>query len=853
MIRPLSLALPGLLAVLAAACGGGGGGGPKLTLERDSVDTSVRPIYEYHGVDFGITVLNRPERELWTQVEHTSVGIEAVTVYVYERDPFYPDEPFGSLSITFKAPTTIGPGTYSDTITLHVCNDAACTDEIAGSPMTVPVTLVVETPQPLAADPLPLTDRTFLGHDVIDAEYSDALDSIVMVSNSTGPALHVYDPSTGTEQSLVLDKAPTSVALSGDGLTAAISHDALITLVDLERLDDVIVSPKTLLDVSADLSDVVLGDNGYVYGLPRVDQSVRIHSVHIATNTETLSTAFIYEGVRAKLHPSGTKVYAVHTRSTARMERYSIDGAAQVAYGASSYNPDECGNLWMPESGVRIYTGCGHVSRASDVRNRDMVYVGTLGLADPDPFFGSRIKSLSKSAGHNEIALFEEPYEACEVLVGGWECFAYFGLYDSTSLELQGRHHLAPVVVDDKPHAQRGLFVFHSADGTKRYVISRLTRMTNPATEYAVATVDLPDPSADDPEPPPPPVINASIEPGLAAAPLVDVAAVPHDIVDAEFSAALNAIVMVSSYPENALYVHDLATRTERAIALTREPTAVSVGPDGMHAAVGHIGFVTVVDLAVAGAAEPILLTTVAAVQDVVLAGNGWAYAFPSGPSPRQLSSLHIATGAETLSTAAWSFDDFRAVLNLAGTALYAANTGSTPDGVSRFSLGVGPAQSSYGTPYHGVHDVCGNLWLAENGARLYTRCGATFSQSETQAQDLLYSGSLPLYAPNGYNEGYLIESLSDSAEAQQVALIEFGGYCQPYPDTCRSHVNLYSNASLALATRYSLTPFTVSGTTYAQWGMFAFHSADGSQRYVVSRLYGMLNPQAEFYISRLP
>jgi hypothetical protein len=852
MARLVFLTLLGLAATLVAGCSDDSPPSPRLEVGRSAINTQVSPIEAFHGFDLGMTVVNRPKRELWTQVEHTSAGIEAVTLYVFERDPNYPDEPFGSLSISFKAPNIIGPGTYADTVTLHVCDDAACTKEIKGSPVTIPVTLVVETPQPLAAEPLPLTGQAFLGHNVIDAEFSDALDSIVMVSNSTGPALHVYDPSTGTEQSLVLDKAPTSVALSGDGLTAAVSHDALITLVDLARLDDVIVSPKTLLDVSADLSDVVLGDNGYVYGLPRVDQHVKIHSVHIATNTETLSTTFIYEGVRAKLHPSGTKVYAVNTRSTANMARYSIDGAAQVAYGASTFNPDECDNLWMPESGVRIYTACGAVFRSSDVRSHDMVYAGTLELTESF-FWEPLIKSLSKASQRDEVAVLDESFIACDVLVGAWTCFTYFGVYDSAYLALQSRYHLAPVVVAGTAYAQRGLFVFHSADGTTRYLISRLPKITNPDQEYAIATVDLPGPSADDPEPPPPPVINASIEPGLAAAPLVEVAAVPHDIVDAEFSAALNAIVMVSSYPENALYVHDLATRTERVIALTREPTAVSVGPDGMHAAVGHIGLVTIADLAVAGAAEPILLTTVAAVQDVVLAGNGWVYAFPSGPSPRQLSSLHIATGAETLSTAAWSFDDFRAVLNLAGTALYAANTGSTPDNVSRFPLGVGPAQYGYSAPYHGVHNVCGNVWLAENGSRLYSRCGATFSQSETQAEDLLYAGSLALYAPNGYNEGYLIESLSDSAEAQQVALIEFGGYCQSYPDTCRSHVNLYSNASLTLATRYSLTPFTVSGTTYAQWGMFAFHSADGSKRYVVSRLYGMLNPQAEFYISRLP
>jgi hypothetical protein len=844
--RLLSPALFVLAAGLLAGCSDDGPPSPRLEVASLAVNTQVSPVEAFHSADINVTVINRPERELWTQVEHTSVGIETVVLFPFARDPHFPDGTFASLAINFKAPNIIGPGTYADTVTLHVCEDAACTKEIKDSPVTIPVTLVVETPQPLAAEPLPLTGQAFLGHDVIDAEYSDELDSVVMVSAYPEPALHLYDPATGTEQSLALDQAPTSVALDSAGLTAAVSHDALITVVDLTRLDDVLVSPKTLLDVSADLSDVVLGDNGYVYGLPRVDQSVKIHSVHIATNTESVSTGFISEGVRAKLHPSGTRLYGVNTGSTGNMARYSIDGTAQVAYDASIFNPYECGNLWMPES-FRIYTACGAVFRASDVRSHDMAYDGTLELTDS--FFAEpRIKSLSKASERDEVAVLDESLIACDVLVGAWTCFTYFGLYDSAYLALQSRYHLAPVVVGDTSYAQRGLFVFHSADGTTRYLVSRLRRMTNPDQEYAIATVNLPAPGPEDPQPPPAPVFNASTEAGLAAAPLVDSAAVPHDVIDAEFSAALNAIVMVSSYPVNALYVHDLATRTERAITLTGEPTAVSVGPDGMHAAVGHIGLVTVVDLAVAGAAEPLLLATVADVQDVVLAGNGWAYAFSSGPPPRHLSSLHIATGAETLSTAAWSFDDYRAILNLSGTALYGSNTGTTPDNVSRFPLGLGPAEAGYSAPYHGVHDVCGNQWLGESGTRIYTRCGATFSASDTQAQDLLFTGSLEI----GFT--YRIDSLSDSLEAQQVASIEGDSFgCALTPNPCQWHVSLYDIDTLALATRYSLSPITVSGKTYPQHGKFVFHSPDGTQRHVVTQAFGMLNPQAAFYISRLP
>ena len=98
---------------------------------------------------------------------------------------------------------------------------------------------------------------------------------------------------------------------------------------------------------------------------------------------------------------------------------------------------------------------------------------------------------------------------------------------------------------------------------------------------------------------------------------------------------------------------------------------------------------------------------------------------------------------------------------------------------------------------------------------------------------------------------GFLIDSLAESTEASEIALIESTRYeCQNQPDQCRSRLGLYENAFLNRTQVYSLPPIEVAGHPYAQHGLFVFYSADGSERLLISRLRGMPNPAAEYYPS---
>jgi hypothetical protein len=306
----------------------------------------------------------------------------------------------------------------------------------------------------------------------------------------------------------------------------------------------------------------------------------------------------------------------------------------------------------------------------------------------------------------------------------------------------------------------------------------------------------------------------------------------PHRVLDAEYSKALDRLVMVATNP-NALYLYNPATKTEVSVTLPTAPTSVSVGPDGKFAAVGHNAYISYVDLTTPKVLKTVAVTT--DVLDVVLAGNGYAYAFPRTDQWEQIHSLNLTTDKETLSNGS-IYAGTKARLHPGGTALYGADNGLSPSDLERYGITNGTAQVLYDSPYHGDYAMCGDLWFSEDGARIFTRCGNTFRTSSVQAEDMVYAGKLP--------DVSLIRHLTHSAAANRVALVQdapsFGG--DPLAAT---KLNLYTPDFLNFDRSVSLPAFVRDARGYAGYGRFVFYTAAGDKMIVVLQADGssaMLN-----------
>jgi hypothetical protein len=97
-------------------------------------------------------------------------------------------------------------------------------------------------------------------------------------------------------------------------------------------------------------------------------------------------------------------------------------------------------------------------------------------------------------------------------------------------------------------------------------------------------------------------------------------------VLEAEYSKTLGTLIMVSTTPTNAVHIYDPRSETDISVTLPLTPTCVSVSPDGLYAAIGHDAWISYVNLTTASVEKTISVSC--DVLDIVLAGNGYMYAF---------------------------------------------------------------------------------------------------------------------------------------------------------------------------------------------------------------------------------
>jgi hypothetical protein len=295
-----------------------------------------------------------------------------------------------------------------------------------------------------------------------------------------------------------------------------------------------------------------------------------------------------------------------------------------------------------------------------------------------------------------------------------------------------------------------------------------------------------------------------------------------HRVTDAEYSKQLDRIITVSSIPANRLHIIDPYTGSDAPVDLPLAPTSVSVGPDGAYATVGHNGWLSYVDLKNHELIRTFPIST--DVLDVVLAGNGYVYAFPRVDQWEYIRCLNLRTGTETLGTGQFIYAGTRAKLHPGGTAIYGADNGLSPADIEKYDITNGTAAYLYDSPYHGDYSMCGDLWISEDGFRIFTKCGNVFRSSENKEEDMRYNGSL--------SDIKRITHLNHSAAAGKVAAIPSN---TDFPKMVRdTEVWLYGYDYLGFETVLTLPNFSVNEALYKGHGRFVFFNAAGTKLFTI-------------------
>ena len=292
-----------------------------------------------------------------------------------------------------------------------------------------------------------------------------------------------------------------------------------------------------------------------------------------------------------------------------------------------------------------------------------------------------------------------------------------------------------------------------------------------------------------------------------------------HRVVDAEFNTATNRIITVSANPSR-LHILDPETRAAQTVDLPQVPNVVAVQPDGQFAAVGHDGWVSYVNLTTRTVARVYPVTTDAI--DIVLPGNGWVYVFPRTDQWTSIRSIQLSNGAESLSGTMRAGTLAR--LHPSGKYIYGANNGLSPSDFEKYDIRSGAAAVMYDSPYHGDYAFNGNVWISDDGLRLFARSGNAFRSSEVQAEDMRYAGNL-----QGMT---VVQWAAQSAAAGRVLALP-GSWC--CGDPAASEMRVYESSFLAFQGALGLPRFSVPGAgSFKSEGRFVFFKGDGQRVYLL-------------------
>ena len=220
----------------------------------------------------------------------------------------------------------------------------------------------------------------------------------------------------------------------------------------------------------------------------------------------------------------------------------------------------------------------------------------------------------------------------------------------------------------------------------------------------------------------------------------VDVVALDLEVVDAEYHRGSDRLVVVSATPPE-LHVIDPVGPTVESVALSSAPTCVAIEPTGERALAGHDGSLSLVELASLQVTEEHDLSC--AAHDLVAGGNGWAYVFPAAGEWEDIHCVQLASGLEFPHIGSFIYQQTTARLSPNGYAVYGADNGLTPSDLEKYLIDLGPAEYWTDSPYDGEYAIDGDLWIADDGARIFVRAGEVFTAADDPVEDMTHEATL--------------------------------------------------------------------------------------------------------------
>jgi hypothetical protein len=204
-----------------------------------------------------------------------------------------------------------------------------------------------------------------------------------------------------------------------------------------------------------------------------------------------------------------------------------------------------------------------------------------------------------------------------------------------------------------------------------------------------------------------------------------------------------------------------------------------------------------------------------------------------------------LANGVETEHTGNSIRERTKVKLHPSGNFIYGADNGLSPSDFEKYDITNGTAQYLYDSPYHGDFAFSGDIWISEDGNRLFAKSRNVFNASTTQNNDMTYNGEL-------VGDGR-VKALDFSTNAERVYAIFTTG--NSWDEVPSNEIRKYETNFLGFQGTIELPGFLIpdgsgGGNFFNSQGHFGFFNSDGTKFIVLVKVEEGAGAQNEWAIT---
>jgi hypothetical protein len=277
----------------------------------------------------------------------------------------------GVLTVNMKLPATLGPGTYSDLITLSICYDSACTKPAAGTPVKIPVTYTVtasagrefqeqfiqQNLTALAVDP---TGTILYGTTAPSDLTSPTVVSAQLVQINPG--------TLAVTPLLTLPAAVSQIVVSSDGMYIYLLTEQLFPPIEVLRVrsaDMTIDQTVPLMSLTVEPTQLAVSPINSNTWSAALSPAANVWNVEIFDGTVARPniwsvTSDVVYGNEGLWSSDGSTMYILDANLNAvPVSASGLGGGTQLQPGSSGQKGFDFGGIQL--AGGRLFSGAGEV------------------------------------------------------------------------------------------------------------------------------------------------------------------------------------------------------------------------------------------------------------------------------------------------------------------------------------------------------------------------------------------------------------------------------------------------------------------------------------------------------------